>query len=106
MGKVKVLGLRGCSWCNSLKVELYDKGIPFEFIDVDKEGRIADMLEELLDTENYPITMVQSSNAIVYIYMPDKATDLGTRTLPDGNTKIGCFNLVDILEAIELNLNK
>lgn len=105
MEKVKVLGLRGCSWCNSLKVELYDLGIPYTFIDVDKDGRIADMVEELLNTENYPIVLIQNGNTIVYVYRPDEALDLGKNILPDGNIKIGSFNLDGMLEAIKANIN-
>ena len=49
MVKVIVLGLSGCGHCETLVNRLEEERIPFSFLDADKEGKLADKLEALLD---------------------------------------------------------
>jgi hypothetical protein len=101
MKTVRVLGLRSCSRCNSLKGELDYYNIPFSFIDVDKQSRIADFVEDLLQTDFYPIALVEDSGSVCYVYSPDTALDLGKIHVDERTSKIGVFSLDDMVREIK-----
>lgn len=105
MKRVRVLGLTACSWCNALKKELDAKNIPYSFIDVGGENEIADHAEELLETENYPITIIDNGDASYYVYRADNIFQVGTKKLKDGSMKHGTLTLEGLMEGINLFLN-
>lgn len=96
MAKVRVLGLRGCSLCESLKAELYERDIKYLFIDADESGKLADEVESLLDTQNYPIVILEDINKVTYFYLPESSSDLGQKQLTEHTSKVGLFSVGDI----------
>ncbi len=104
MKTVRVLGLGSCSRCNSLKGELYYNNIPFSFIDVDRQTRIADFVEDLLQTDLYPIAIVEDSGSVCYVYSPDTSFDLGKKNIDERVSKIGVFTLEDMVREIKILL--
>lgn len=104
MKSVKVLGLRSCPRCNSLKSELSYNNINHSFVDVDKQSRIADFVEELLQTEHYPIAVVEDSGSVCYVYSPDEVRDVGKVKVDDRCSKIGVLSLDDMVREIKLLL--
>jgi len=104
MKKVRVLGLPTCGHCRMLIDELTDQNIPFLFINVDGESKIADFAEQNLGTENYPIILIGEDDNLVYVYQPDHARDFGRMEALDGRTKIGAFTIDGIIEAIKTEL--
>jgi glutaredoxin len=105
MKTVKVLGLRNCSWCNTLKGELQYNNIPYSFIDVDKQSRIADFVEELLETDHYPIALVEDSGSVCYIHRSFDYDTYGKKKLDDRVTKIGVFEIEDMVREIKILIN-
>jgi glutaredoxin len=104
--KVTVFGLRACSWCNSLKKELDELGIGYNFVDVDKNSKIADHLEYILQTENYPIVSVGNSSSISYVFRADTFEELGYRDLPDGFNRYAGNTLGELVNGVIEYLNK
>jgi len=106
MLKVRVLGLSGCHWCRALTGELDKLSIPYSFIDVDSDSVLADRMEALLETDQYPMTIVSNdTQALYYIFRPDNAANLGMKRMSEGYCKVGCrtidsmlANLTEILE--------
>lgn len=59
MKKVTVLRLSGCSYCEELVEKLDKENIEYTSLDANKNGALADEVEELLDTDLYPITILE-----------------------------------------------
>lgn len=100
MNKVIVLGLNKCSHCDSLVVNLTQQGIPFDFKDADKEGVLADRIEALLKTDQYPIVIIEREQGDVYLHRVDtmeKAKELPVSYA----TKIGCVNTDSMVAIIK-----
>lgn len=104
MTKVTVLGLSGCSLCDSLKSLLFDEDITYSFVDVNKQGRIADFVEELLKVETYPIVILEKGRNVTYIYRAEESGQLGKRSKNDNLIKIGVFTIPDIVTTIKNEL--
>lgn len=106
MRKVKVLGLTACSWCNAVKKELDAEGIPYTFLDADELSELADTLEELLRTEDYPIIMVGNEGSWDYVFRAGFFLDMGLHDLPNGSIAIGTHNLEGLIIGTKELLNK
>lgn len=104
MTKVTVLGLSGCSWCDSLRSLLYDEDIKYSFIDVNKSGRIADFVEDLLEVEVYPIVILQKGRNMAYIHRAEESEQLGKHFTKDNSTKIGVLTIPDFISTIKNEL--
>lgn len=104
MTKVTVLGLSGCSWCDSVRTLLYDEDIKYSFVDVNKSGRIADFVEDLLEVEVYPIIILQKGRDMTYIYRAEESKQLGKHPTKDNSTKIGVLTAFDFISAIKNEL--
>jgi hypothetical protein len=68
MERVIVLGLGGCTHCDSLVVNLTQEGVAFDFIDANVDGKLADRMEALLKTEVYPMIIIERPEGAVYLY--------------------------------------
>ena len=98
MERVIVLGLSGCSHCDSLVVNLTQEGIAFDFIDADVDGKLADRMEALLKTETYPMVILERPEGAVYLYRVNTIDE--AKESPIGfATKIGCVS-TDSMVAI------
>ena len=107
MVKVTVLGLSGCRWCRALTGELDELAIPYSFVDVADDDALADHMEALLETKQYPMVVLSDNQqALYYVHRPDSATNLGLSKAFDGGYRIGCQTLDSILENIQNVLNK
>ena len=98
MERVIVLGLSGCKHCDSLVVSLSQEGIPFEFIDADKDTRLADRMEALLRIDHYPMVIVEKLTGSVYLYRVDDIEEAREGTVAYAK-KIGCVS-TDSMVAI------
>jgi glutaredoxin len=103
MKKIKVVLLSGCGWCAHLKDILIANNISFETIDADKEGALADQLEDLLNTTYYPIVIVETDTTSSYFYRAVDIAGVGITSLGSKVEKIGC---VDIETMVTQILNK
>jgi glutaredoxin-like protein NrdH len=68
--KVMVYALSTCAWCKKTKKYLQDKGIEFEFVDVDLcDEKDLDAIREDLKKRslgmNFPVVIVDEKNHIV-----------------------------------------
>lgn len=100
MEKVIVLGLSGCSHCESLVVNLTQEGIPFEFRDVDRKehSALADRMEALLQTNAYPMIIIEGIGSAKYLYRVDTIDEAKESPISFA-TKIGCVS-TDSMVAI------
>lgn len=107
MIKVEVLGLGGCARCNALVHNLGRKGIPFSFTDVNGDNALADEVEALLDTEEYPIVILSDNTGVLYyIYSPDTVGGMGLSKASNGVPKIGCPSVDKIASNVEEIIGK
>ena len=103
MKKIKVVLLTGCGWCAHLKDILNANNVSFETIDADKEGTLADQLEDLLNTTSYPIVIVETDAMSSYIYRASDVAGVGITSLGSKTEKIGCIDMETMVTQI---LNK
>ena len=106
MEKVIVLGLSGCSHCDALVVNLTQEGIPFEFKDVDlkEHSNLADRMEALLDTDTYPIIIIEALDRVKYLYRVS-TMDEAKETPVSFATKIGCVSTDSMVAITKKYLN-
>ena len=89
MEKIKVLTLNGCKHCKALLSSLEATNIPFETLDADQNSNLADRMEAILKTENYPMIIIERSEGAVYLYRVETLNE--AKETPTGYaTKIGC----------------
>lgn len=93
MKKIKVVRLAGCSWCEVLTEKLDAHKIVYETVDANEDSRLADQLEELLNTEYYPIIILETEERSTYIFRPTKMEDTGYTSLGNKVGKIGCLTI-------------
>ena len=91
MEKVIVLGLSGCSHCEALQQGLKEEKIPFKLLDVDlkENSALADRMEALLKTENYPIIIIERLEGAVYLYRVNSINEAKETPITFA-TKVGC----------------
>ena len=106
MEKVIVLGLSGCTHCESLVVNLTQEGIPFEFRDVDlrEHSNLADRMELLLKTMVYPIIIIEGLSEAKYLYRVD-TMDEAKETSIGFATKVGCVSTNSMVAITKKYLN-
>lgn len=101
MVKVIVLGLSGCGHCETLVSKLEEEKVPFNFLDADKEGKLADKLEALLNTETYPIVILENGLEKTYLYRVSSINEAKTIHWLNGETKVGCVTVDNMVAAIK-----
>lgn len=102
MEKVIVLGLRGCVHCNALSNSLKEQKIPFEFRDVDlkEHSDLADRMEALLKTNNYPIVIIEKLSGAKYLHFVSTLDE--AKEVPISfATKIGCVSTDSMVAIIK-----
>jgi glutaredoxin len=106
MEKVIVLGLSGCGHCESLVVNLTQEGIPFEFRDVDlrEHSNLADRMEALLDTNTYPMIIIERLDGAKYLYRVDTMDEAKECPISFA-TKIGCVSTDSMVAITKKYLN-
>jgi len=92
------LGLGGCSHCEALSQSLKEEKTPFDFIDADVDGKLADRMEALLKTNSYPMVIIEKSGGAVYLYRVDTLSE-AKETPISFATKVGCVS-TDSMVAI------
>ncbi len=100
MVKVRVLGLRGCSHCKVLVEELEKSDITFSLLDADKNGSLADKLEDFLGVEEYPIVIIETSRISYYIYRGETYESLN-EVATGKLIKKGCLDSKDMVNYIK-----
>lgn len=103
MVKVIVLGLSGCGHCETLVSKLEEEKVPFNFLDADKEDELADKLEAQLDTKVYPIVILESGMEKTYLYRVSSISEAKTVHWLNGETKVGCVTVDNMVAAIKQN---
>lgn len=103
MKKIKVVQLSGCNWCALLMGALKSHNITYESIDADKEGALADQLEDLLNTTYYPIVLIETNTMTSYIFRAVDVAGVGITSLGSKTEKIGCIDIDTMVTQI---LNK
>lgn len=106
MKKVSFLGLPSCSWCKALREELDKEGVSYELINVTGTNELADQVEDLLGTENYPIVIVEDSNTTYYVFRAEHIYEAGEVKLSNGSIKLGAISLKGIVDGIINYINK
>lgn len=101
MVKVIVLGLSGCGHCETLVSKLKEEKVPFDFLDADKEGKLADRLEALLSTETYPIVILENGLEKTYLYRVSSINEAKTIHWLNGEAKVGCVTVDNMVAAIK-----
>jgi glutaredoxin len=106
MEKVIVLGLSGCTHCNTLVESLTNANIPFEFRDVDlKEySNLADRMEALLKTNTYPMIIIERLDGAKYLYRVETINEAKETPIPYA-TKIGCVSTDSMVAITKKYLN-
>ena len=66
MKEINVYYLQYCSKCSDLKKLLDKEGISYNAIDADVDIDQTNYLEELLDTNEYPIVEVKADTEVIY----------------------------------------
>jgi len=102
MEKVIVLGLSGCSHCSALVESLTKVDIPFEFRDVDlkEHSALADRMEALLETTDYPMVIIErvgDTKALYRVHTIDEAKESPVSF----GTKIGCVSTDSMVAIVE-----
>lgn len=75
---VKLYALSTCPWCKKVKQFLTDKGVPFEYVDVDivtgteLEQVLAEVVK-LTGDKAFPVTVI--NEIVIKGYQPDKITE-------------------------------
>jgi glutaredoxin len=100
MVKVIVLGLSGCGHCETLINRLKEEKVPFNFLDADKEGKLADKLEALLNTETYPIVILEGLIEKTYLYRVSSINEAKTVNTGQG-IKVGCVTIDNMVASIK-----
>lgn len=100
MKKIKVVRLAGCNWCEALIEKLDAYKMVYETIDANENSKLADQLEDLLNTEYYPIIIVETEELSTYIYRPKKLDDTGYTSLGSKVIKIGCLTIDSMFAQI------
>ena len=105
MERVIVLGLSGCSHCETLSQSLKEENIPFKFIDADKEGKLADRMEALLKTETYPMIIIERPEGAVYLYRVATLNE-AKETPVSYATKVGCVSTDSMVAIMKKYIKK
>jgi glutaredoxin len=100
MVKVRVLGLRGCSHCETLIKELDSSNIDYTLLDANEHDSLADKVEEFLDIEEYPIVILESISTSYYIFRGQTSESLN-ESVSGKIVKKGCFTSVDMANYIK-----
>lgn len=95
-----VLGLRGCPHCKSLKDKLTTQKIHFEAVDADENDALADRVEKIVETNIYPIVVIEKPSGSVYLYREDEFERAKPIIMRFG-TKIGCVSVDDMIMRIK-----
>jgi glutaredoxin len=77
--EVVMYTLSTCPWCRKTKQFFTDRGVPYEFTDVDKLGRKArqearDRVVEIAGSLQYPVVIINGT--VVQGYNPQQYADL------------------------------
>jgi glutaredoxin len=100
MEKVIVLGLPGCSHCKALIEGLDDRGILYKLLDADSNSQLADRMESLLKTNEYPIVIVEGTRGSTYLYRVDSYEEAKSSPVAYA-TKVGCVSIDSMIEQIK-----
>jgi len=100
MEKVIVLGLPGCSHCKALIEGLDNRGILYKLLDADSNGQLADRMESLLKTNEYPIVIVEGTQGSTYFYRVDSYEEAKSSPVAYA-TKVGCVSIDSMIEQIK-----
>ena len=106
MKKVSFLGLPSCSWCKALREELDGRGIGYEIVNVTGDCKLADDVEALLGTENYPIVIIEDSVKTYYVFRAEHVYEAGMKEIEGGSMRFGTLTLKGLVEGVETFLNK
>ena len=100
MEKVIVLGLPGCSHCKALIEGLDNRGILYKLLDADSNSQLADRMESLLKTNEYPIVIVEGTRGSTYLYRVDSYEEAKSSPVTYA-TKVGCVSIDSMIEQIK-----
>ena len=100
MEKVIVLGLPRCSHCKALIEGLDDKGILYKLLDANDNSQLADRMESLLKTNEYPIVIVEGTRGSIYLYRVDSYEEAKSSPVAYA-TKVGCVSIDSMIEQIK-----
>jgi len=106
MEKVIVLGLNKCVHCEALSRSLKEQDIPFEFRDVDlkEHSNLADRMEAILNTNAYPMIIIERLDGAKYLYRVDTIDEAKETPVPFA-TKIGCVSTDSMVAITKKYLN-
>jgi glutaredoxin len=104
MVKVRVLGLRGCSHCETLINELDSSNVSYTLLDANEHESLADKVEEFLEIEEYPIVILESASTSYYIFRGETFENLN-ESISGKIVKKGCLTSVDMANYIKKLIN-
>ena len=100
MKKVTVLRLSGCKYCGLLIERLHDKGIKYTSIDANVHNTLADEVEDLIETTEYPIVILHSNKSKpTYLFRALDMSDIGVKDIGVA-TKVGFTSVKAMVEYI------
>ena len=102
MKKVIVLGLSGCVHCKALQESLSEKNITYTLLDVDlkENSALADRMESLLKTNQYPIIIIEREIGAVYLYRVETVNEAKESPIASA-TKVGCVTTDSMVAIIK-----
>lgn len=100
MKSLKVLTLKGCSHCQSVKEGLAASSILFEDLDADENSELADSVEDLIAVDSYPVALIEERKHTTFIYITNDGAKLGSRRLGPNTLAVGCIDSDLLLKNI------
>lgn len=100
MKRVRVLTLHNCEHCKQFKEALKAANTVYEDLDADDNSDLADSVEELLTTYQYPIVIIEEGKETTFVYNTEDGSKLGPRRLAANVVAIGCFDVEAMLNNV------
>ena len=104
MKSLKVLALKGCGHCKSVKEGLAASSILFEDVDADDNDELADSVEDIVVVDSYPIALIEERKHTTFVYITNDGAKLGPRRLGPNMLAIGCVDSDSLLKNIISNM--
>lgn len=100
MERVIVMGVSGCGYCEALVNKLNEDNLKFEYVDANVDNDLADRMEKLLDTEIYPMVILEKMDGSIYLFRANSITEARTSKIGFG-TKVGCITTDSMVAIIK-----
>lgn len=98
--ELRILTLDECKYCKELKERLEIQSARPVYLDANKASSLADYVEGLLDTYNYPIAIIEKTVNTYYVYRPDRSDKAGVFNIGPNVFRVGCLSMTEMANKI------